>query len=134
MNNSDVIHANNLDDMDDYTGYLGATMLGSDGEKIGKVTEIWVDNAHRLPEWAVVKTGLLRTRFVPLRAADFGDGQVTVAYTADEVEEAPDFDPQTARREDETNLYRHYRQPLPVAGPPDVYNPFGHLRPAELPE
>ncbi len=108
----------------------GATVVGSDGERIGRVEQIWVDNVNGLPEWAAVRVGHLpgaRTRLVPLRAADFGDGEVRVNYVKDEVEGAPDFEPAQAGPDDEERLYRHYRQPLPAPPPPKVRNPFDRM-------
>ncbi|WP_432494664.1 MULTISPECIES: PRC-barrel domain-containing protein, partial [Kineococcus] len=36
----------------------GATVTGTDGDKIGKVDEVYLDNATNQPEWVSVKTGL----------------------------------------------------------------------------
>ncbi len=84
----------------------GATVKGRDGEKIGKIEQIWVDKTNTLPEWALV---------------------MTVAYTKDEVESAPDVEPDGASRDDELRLYQHYGQPLPAPPPPQVRNPFDRL-------
>ena len=104
----------------------GGTVLASDGDKIGKVDQIWVDRVNRQPEWAEVKIGVLGTRhrLVPLRAAEFRDDAVVVNYTKDEVEQAPEIDAESAGPEEEILLYRHYRQPLPMPPPPEVRNPF----------
>ncbi len=104
----------------------GGTVLASDGTKIGKLEQIWVDTVNRQPEWASVKIGVLGTRhrLVPLRAAEYRDDAVVVNYTKDDVEQAPEIDPEQAGPEDELRLYRHYRQPLPTAPPPQVRNPF----------
>ena len=46
-------------------------MVGRDGEKIGRLEEIYLDAESGQPEWAAVTTGFLGTKqsFVPL--ADF---------------------------------------------------------------
>ena len=46
-------------------------MVGSDGEKIGKITEIYEDPQTGKPEWATVSSGLFgtKTNFVPLAGA-----------------------------------------------------------------
>ncbi|MBW3614040.1 MAG: PRC-barrel domain-containing protein [Actinobacteria bacterium] len=112
-----------------------ADVLASDGEKIGELEQVWVDTTNGLPEWGLVKAGKLfgGSRYVPLRAAEFGQGQLKVAYTKDEVDAAPDFDPQQASPEDERALYRHYGQPLPAPPPPQVRNPFDPLKAVWLP-
>lgn len=114
----------------------GATVVGHEDERIGKVDQIWVDNVNGQPEWAAVRTGSLpggRARLVPLRAADLGDGRVKVNYTKDEVNGAPDFEPGRSGRDDEERLYRHYRQPLPAPPPPQVRNPFDRLTAVWMP-
>ena len=109
----------------------GATVLASDGSRIGKLEQVWVDKVNRQPEWASVKAGVLGTksRLVPMRAAEHRDDTVVVKYTKDEVEQAPAIDPETAGPEDELRLYRHYRQPLPAPPPPQVRNPFAGVVP-----
>jgi sporulation protein YlmC with PRC-barrel domain len=43
------------------------TIVASDGEKIGTVSQIYLDDQTRRPEWATVAGGALGgTRFVPL--------------------------------------------------------------------
>lgn len=107
----------------------GARVVGSDGEWIGRVEQIWVDNVNHLPEWAEVSTGRLggSSRYVPLRAADLGDGEIVVNYTKDEVDSAPAFEPTAGGRDAFEALYRHYGQPLPSPPPPQVRNPFDRL-------
>ncbi|MDQ6816231.1 MAG: PRC-barrel domain-containing protein, partial [Actinomycetota bacterium] len=39
-------------------GWQGRTIVGSDGEKIGKVKEIYEDQHSGKPEWATVSSGL----------------------------------------------------------------------------
>lgn len=104
----------------------GGTVLASDGNKIGKVEQIWVDRVNRQPEWAGVKIGVLGTkhRLVSLRAAEYRDDAVVVNYTKDEVEQAPEIDPESAGAEEELRLYRHYGQPVPAPPPAEVRNPF----------
>ncbi len=37
---------------------FGTTVYDKDGDKIGKVDEVYLDNASGQPEWVSVKTGL----------------------------------------------------------------------------
>jgi uncharacterized protein (TIGR02271 family) len=84
---------------------------GSDGEKIGRIEEIYLDAETREPEWALVTTGLFGTKqsFVPLReASKSGDG-VTVPYDKSTVKDAPTMDPDGQLSQDEeAALYQHY--------------------------
>lgn len=123
-------------ELDELFALKDATVVGIDGEKIGKVEQVWVDNVNGLPEWAEVKMGHLlgaRSRYVPLRAAEIGEGEVKVAYTKDQVESAPGFQPGQAGPAEERGLYRHYGQPLPAPPPPEVRNPFDRLKSAWVP-
>ena len=118
-----------LTQVDELVNLQGATVLDRDGERIGTIEQLWVNNVNNLPEWAAVKTGKLlgsMSRYVPLRAADISE-TVTVAYTKDEVKSSPQFEPQEASKDDIEALYRHYRQPLPAPAPPKVRNPFDRL-------
>jgi len=50
---------------------IGAQAYGSDGDKIGKVGQVYLDDETNEPAWATVNTGLFGTSetFVPLSDA-----------------------------------------------------------------
>src|SRR4051794_4227381 len=75
--------------------WKGRTVVGSDGEKIGTLAEVYLDTATGQPEWAAVSTGLfgLKQSFVPITEATPSQGNVQVPYTKDQVTEAPGIDP-----------------------------------------
>ena len=52
---------------------MGVTVNGSDGGKIGKVEEVYLDEHTDKPEWAAVKTGMFggHVSLVPLATAEF---------------------------------------------------------------
>jgi len=52
---------------------LGSTAYGADGNKVGKVGQVFVDDKTGSPEFATVNTGLFGTSesFVPLVDATF---------------------------------------------------------------
>jgi uncharacterized protein (TIGR02271 family) len=94
----------------DIQSYRGQELLGSDGQKIGTIEEIYLDTETNRPEWALVHTGLFGTKrsFVPLAdASRSGDG-VTVPFDKTTVKDAPnvDADGQLSQPE-EAELYRH---------------------------
>jgi sporulation protein YlmC with PRC-barrel domain len=99
---------------------IGATAYTSAGERIGKVGQLYVDDATEQPEWITVSTGLFGTKqsFVPLAEAQVEGDKVTVPYSKEQVKEAPRVDPDDGHLSDgeETELYRHYG--LPESGPP----------------
>ncbi len=64
--------------MTDAYDWHGRALVGQDGEKIGKVDEIYVDEQNQQPEWAQVTTGLFGTSssFVPLAGATSQEEEV----------------------------------------------------------
>jgi sporulation protein YlmC with PRC-barrel domain len=55
-------------------GWLGRVMIDRDGNRIGEITDLYLDNETGRPEWAVVRTGLfgLRSTFCPAGRGDRG--------------------------------------------------------------
>ena len=91
--------------------WRGRTVVDRDGEKIGKLDEIYLDRETNEPEWALVKTGLLGTKssFVPLTGAASADDDVRVAHGKGQVKDAPSVDPDgELSQQEEEQLYRHY--------------------------
>lgn len=92
---------------------LGQTAYGADGEKLGKVSRIFLDNASGLPEWVTVQTGLFGTResFVPAGDAELTDSGITLPFGKDAVKAAPQVDADSGELspEEEAELYRHYQ-------------------------
>ncbi len=92
----------------------GANVTGSGGDKLGKVDEIYLDNETSKPEWAAVKTGLFGSHvsLVPLAAADWAGGELTVPFTKDKVKGAPNHDPgREISADDEVELFTYYGIP-----------------------
>ncbi len=91
--------------------WRGQDLVDSDGDRIGKVEEIYLDTETDQPEWALVHTGLFGNKgtFVPLQEASAeGDG-VRVPYEKSQVKDAPSVDPDgQLSQEEEAELYRHY--------------------------
>jgi uncharacterized protein (TIGR02271 family) len=90
---------------------VGKNVVGSDGEKIGKVEELYFDTDSQQPEWISVTTGWFGTHrsLVPLAEASEDDGDLRIPYAKAQVQEAPHYDPGTELSEDqEADLFRHY--------------------------
>jgi uncharacterized protein (TIGR02271 family) len=98
-------------EMSEVSSWRGRTMVGSDGEKIGTIDEIYLDAETGRPEWALTSTGLLGTKskFVPLTGASPAGEEIRVRYSKDQVNDAPGVDPDgDLSKEEESALYRHY--------------------------
>ncbi|MEU3451170.1 PRC and DUF2382 domain-containing protein [Streptomyces thermolilacinus] len=93
-------------------GLQGATAYDSNGEKIGTIGQVYVDDRLGTPEWVTVKTGLFGTKetFVPLAGARRQGADLHVPYTKDMVKDAPRLDAdEHLDSSEEQRLYRHYQ-------------------------
>jgi sporulation protein YlmC with PRC-barrel domain len=91
--------------------FRGEDLSDRDGEKIGRIEEIYLDADSGEPEWALVHTGLFGSKrnFVPLAGATVDDGQLRVPLEKDAVKEAPAVEPNgQLTKPEEAELYRHY--------------------------
>jgi uncharacterized protein (TIGR02271 family) len=103
----------------DVLALRGQDLYGSDGEKLGKIEEIYLDTDTNQPEWALVTTGLFGTKqsFVPLSGMSQQGGTATVPYDKATVKDAPNVDPDGRLSEqEEEQLYRHYGRDYGSAG------------------
>ena len=126
-------------DMTAASEWKGRTMVGSDGEKIGKISEIYEDAQTGRPEWATVHTGLfgMRSNFVPLTGASASGDDVRAQVTKDQVKDAPGVgaDDDLSEQE-ERRLFEHYDVPYsqqastPAQGQPNVGDRTGTGRTA----
>jgi uncharacterized protein (TIGR02271 family) len=99
--------------------WSGRTIVGSDGEKIGKIDDLYLDRHSDKPEWARVHTGLLGTKrsFVPLAGARPQGEDVHVPVSNDQVKDAPNVEPDGELSEqDEVALFEHYGVPYTEQG------------------
>ncbi|NAZ78008.1 DUF2382 domain-containing protein [Kineococcus sp. T13] len=88
-----------------------ATVYDHDGDKIGKVEDVYLDNATSQPEWVSVKTGLFGSgiSLIPLERASLSGEHLTVPFEKAKVKDAPHHDPGRELTEtDEDDLYRYY--------------------------
>jgi stress response protein YsnF len=100
-----------MPDIDTVRSWQGATMVDADGDKIGTIESIYLDDETGEPEWALVNTGLFGTKssFVPLAQASSSGDQVQVPYDKQLVKDAPRVDPdQHLSETEEQQLWRHY--------------------------
>ncbi|MCP9987450.1 PRC and DUF2382 domain-containing protein [Streptomyces sudanensis] len=93
-------------------GIQGETAYDSNGEKIGTIGQVYVDDRLGTPEWVTVKTGMFGTKetFVPLAGARRRGGELHVPYAKDMIKDAPRIDiDEHLDATEEQRLYRHYR-------------------------
>ncbi len=90
---------------------MGRDAYSSDGDKIGRVGQVYLDDQSGQPAWATVNTGLFGTSesFVPLTEASFSGDRLTVPYDKDRVKNAPNVSEDGhLSPEDEQTLYDYY--------------------------
>jgi uncharacterized protein (TIGR02271 family) len=100
-----------MPDIDIVRNWQGATLVDRDGDRIGAIDAIYLDDRTGQPEWALVNTGLFGTKssFVPLTQATQTDNDVRVPYDKQLVKDAPRVDPDGHLSEaEERQLWRHY--------------------------
>jgi uncharacterized protein (TIGR02271 family) len=90
---------------------IGGTAYTADGDKIGNIGQVYLDNASGEPAWVTVKTGFFGTSesFVPLDEAELTDDGVRVPYDKDRVKGAPNIETDRELSEqEEDQLYAYY--------------------------
>jgi PRC-barrel domain len=94
-----------------YEGWVGRDAVDQDGEKIGEIADIYVDETTGRPEWAAVSTGLFgrKVSFAPLAGSSQDGDSLRLAHSAAAVKDAPNADPDGhLEPEEEARLYAHY--------------------------
>ena len=91
--------------------WQGRTLKDRNGDKLGTIDALYVDQETDKPEWALVNTGLFGSKasFVPLAGATPREEDIVVEVEAQQVKDAPKMDSneQLSERE-EAELFRHY--------------------------
>jgi uncharacterized protein (TIGR02271 family) len=98
-------------DMTHEYDWQGRTLKDRNGEKIGTIDALYLDQQTDKPEWALVNTGLFGTKssFVPLAGAAPRDEDVVVGVEAQQVKDAPKMAPdEELSEQQEAELFRHY--------------------------
>lgn len=88
-----------------------STVFGTDGEKIGKVGELYLDAQTGEPTFVTVNTGFFGTNesFIPVDKARYAGEEIHVPYTKEFVKDAPNIaeDGELSPAE-EQRLYEYY--------------------------
>src|SRR5205823_11441987 len=95
----------------DYRSLDGVEVTDQDGERLGKIDGLFVDDQVEVPTWVAVHSGIFGTHhaLLPLAHARFVDGRLLVPYSNDDLALAPHHDPdQPLTVEQEQALFAHY--------------------------
>ncbi len=89
----------------------GRTLVDSEGNKIGKISSVYIDPDTQRPQWGLVHTGFFggKSSFVPLVETQLDGDDLRVPYTKQLVTEAPNIEAEGELSvEEEATLARHY--------------------------
>ena len=95
----------------DVRAWRGLNLVDRDGDKVGKIEDVYLDRSSGEPEWIAVKTGLFGTNvsFVPIHGASPQGDDVRAEYEKSLIKDAPNIDPDgELSPEEERRLYQHY--------------------------
>jgi len=104
---------------DQLRNVIGSTAYDRDGDKIGKVGQVYYDDDTDQPRWITVNTGFFGTSesFVPVQGAEVTGDRVTVSYDKATVKGAPNIaEDGHLTPEEEQRLYQHYGVEYGTAG------------------
>jgi sporulation protein YlmC with PRC-barrel domain len=90
----------------------GKMLIDRNGEKIGKLQDVYVDVETDEPQFGTVKEGFVSRHltFVPLSGIRIGPDDLHVSVTKDQVRSAPDIEMhgEELSQSDESKLYHHF--------------------------
>jgi uncharacterized protein (TIGR02271 family) len=99
---------------------IGKTVYSGEGEKVGTVGQVFLDDASGRPEFLTVNTGLFgrSESFVPVEGASLEGDNVTVPFGKSKIKDAPrvDLDDGHLEESDEQRLFAYYGRGGDVAG------------------
>jgi uncharacterized protein YrrD len=99
----------------------GKMLIDREGQKIGKLQDVYVDVETDEPQFATVKEGFIgrHLTFVPLGAIKVGPDGLQVAVSGAQVKSAPNIQMhgEELSQADESALYHHYELNYT---PPDI--------------
>lgn len=90
---------------------IGNDLYDAEGDKIGEIVDVYLDDDTDRPEWFAVRTGFFGTRvsFVPIEGGAFRDDELHVEFTKHQVKDSPHVEADgRLSEEEEAELYRHY--------------------------
>lgn len=88
-----------------------ATAYDKNGDKLGSVREVYVNDETGQPDFVEVSHGLfgMSSSLVPLRGHQFDDKELRLAFTKDRIEESPKIDDDSHLSDEQQDvIYRHY--------------------------
>jgi PRC-barrel domain protein len=97
----------------DLAEWHGKQLIDSNGERIGKLQDVYVDTETDEPQFATVKEGFIERHltFVPLTELTIGPDNLQVSVTKRQVKDAPNIhlEGDELSQANESALYHHFQ-------------------------
>jgi uncharacterized protein (TIGR02271 family) len=94
---------------------MGSDVYDTQGERVGRVGNVYLSEESHQPEWVTVQTGLFghRETFVPLAGAQEATDGLHVKWAKDKIKDAPRIDADgRLSPQDSMGLYDYYGMPI----------------------
>lgn len=90
--------------------YIHRAAVDAGGNRIGKISQVYLDDQTGQPLWALVETGLFGTRqsVAPIHGSRLDGEVVVLAVSKDQVKDAPNIDKDTLLSDSEQDILRQY--------------------------
>ncbi|MEU6794351.1 PRC and DUF2382 domain-containing protein [Nonomuraea wenchangensis] len=111
-------------------------LVGSDGQSIGQVGQVYLNDRTGDPEWVTVRTGMfgMKETFVPLAGCHRTGDEIRVPFDKEKIKDAPNIDVDGHLTiEEEARLYRHYGLQPPAVPQQRSASPTGEARTEAVP-
>jgi len=108
--------------------YIGRNAVDPQGNKIGSVGQVYLDDETGQPDWITVNTGLfgMKENFAPLAGSSFNGDNLVLPYGKDVVKDSPDIaDASHLDGDEQQSLYSYYQQYLGNTG--DTVSGYGRI-------
>jgi uncharacterized protein (TIGR02271 family) len=95
----------------DVQQFIGRTAIDREGNKVGKIGQVYLDDQTGMPRWVTVATGMFGTRqsFAPLDGVQVTGDEVALAVSKEQIKDAPNVDDDGRIGVSEQDaLYQHY--------------------------
>ena len=95
--------------------YMGRTAVDAQGNKIGSVGQVYVNDESGVPDWITVNTGLfgMKENFAPLHGSSFNGDDLVLPFDKDVVKDSPDVaDSEHLDADEQQALYSYYQRYL----------------------
>lgn len=90
--------------------YIHRAAVDTEGNRFGKVSQVYMDDQTGQPLWVLVETGLFGTRqsFAPIHGSRRDGERVFLAVSKDQVKDSPSIERDAHIGQDEQDALREY--------------------------